>query len=180
MNANLNLSPASPTLHDVFVGMGSNIAPAEHLPKALRLLQEYVTVLGWSQTWETPPYGMTGGNFLNAVVHLHTGYAANTLKSLVLRRVEAILGRVRATEKFIPRTIDLDILVFDGQVIDADIWEQAHWAVPLAELFPLLQSQPEGATLQETARQLMAGVPEMKTRPGVLGRVHPATNLYGR
>lgn len=156
--------------HDVFVGMGSNISPASHLPKALRLLQEYVAVLKWSQAWETPPYGMSGANFLNAAVQLRTYHSANTLKTMVLRRIEAMLGRVRLHEKFIPRTIDLDILVFDGQVIDEEIWEQAHWAVPLAELLPSLARQPDGTLLKQVAQQLKESTPAMYPRAEVFER----------
>lgn len=174
MSAKSNFTPSTLALHDAFVGIGSNISPAEHLPKALHLLQEYATVLEWSQAWQTPPYGMAGDNFLNAVVHLGTRHSANVLKSLILRRIEAMLGRIRTREKFIPRTIDLDILVFDSQIMDVDVWSQAHWAVPLAELLPLLKNGPDGLVLHEIARHFKERMPEMIVRPNVLEAKRPA------
>jgi 2-amino-4-hydroxy-6-hydroxymethyldihydropteridine diphosphokinase len=166
--ADSRISHQSAAEHQAYIGLGSNIAPVEHLPRALCLLGEYTTVLACSQAWETPPYGMAGDNFLNAVVQVQTPLAANSLKSMVLRRIEAMLGRVRTHEKFIPRTIDLDILVFDGQVLDTDVWTQSHWAVPLAELFPALVDEPGGTRLDEVARRLQASAPQMRARPGVI------------
>lgn len=156
------------TEHQAYIGLGSNIAPEEHLPRALCLLGDYTTVLACSRAWETPPYGMAGDNFLNAVVQVRTPLAANSLKSMVLRRIEAMLGRVRTHEKFIPRTIDLDILVFDGQVLDDDVWTQPHWAVPLAELLPALVGEIGGVPLDEVARRLQASMPQIRPRPEIL------------
>lgn len=154
--------------YEAYIGLGSNISPEEYLPWALYLLREYTTVLGYSQTWETPPYGLEGANFLNAVVRLITCHSANLLKNLVLRHVEALLGRVRTNNKFISRTIDLDILVFDGNIVEPDVWYRSHLAVPLAEMLPCLIKEPDEITLYEIAQQLREATPDMKPRPEVL------------
>jgi 7,8-dihydro-6-hydroxymethylpterin-pyrophosphokinase len=58
------------------------------------------------------------------------------LKSLVLRRIEIEMGRIRIFNKYAPRPIDLDNLIADGQIIEPGLWSRAHLAVPLAELLP--------------------------------------------
>lgn len=155
------------TLHQAYLSLGSNIAPREYLPRAVKLLQGYVQVAALSPAWETPPVGMGGANFLNAAALIYTTYSAPQLKNLVLRRIEAVLGRVRTQNKFSPRTIDLDILVFDGEVLEAHLWRYAYLAVPLAALAPGMRHPQEGQTLEAVARSLLAATPEMRLQGGV-------------
>ena len=58
------------------------------------------------------------------------------MKSEILRPLEAELGRLRSEDKYADRTIDLDIVVFDGHPLDRGLWMYAHLAVPMAELLP--------------------------------------------
>jgi len=136
------------------VGFGSNIAPAENLPRALALLREHVPILALSQVWETPPVGAPGPNYYNAVALITFPLEAEQLKTRVLRLIEAALGRVRTADPNAPRPIDLDILMAGQRVLDEDIWRFAHWAVPMAEVMPNLKHPENGQTLAETAQQL--------------------------
>ena len=151
--------------HEAYIGLDSNIRPEEFLPCAVNTLSEYVTIVAVSQVWETPPYGMAGANFLNAALHLRTPHPANVLRSMILRRVEAILGRVRTVEKFVARTIDLDLLIFDGNIVDPEVWTLPHIAVPLSELIPMLTDSTTGFTLHQVARRLLEATPQMRPRP---------------
>jgi 2-amino-4-hydroxy-6-hydroxymethyldihydropteridine diphosphokinase len=154
-------------LRNVYIGLGSNIRPEIYLPCAINTLAEYTRVAALSHAWETPPYGMSGENFLNAAAHLQTSSPANILKTMILRRVEALLGRVRTAEKFSPRTIDLDILVIEKTVIDPDVWIRPHLAIPLSELIPTLAHPASGESLQQAARRLLAESPQMRVREDV-------------
>jgi 2-amino-4-hydroxy-6-hydroxymethyldihydropteridine diphosphokinase len=158
-----------PREHVVYIGLGSNIEPETNLPKALDLLCEQVALEAISTVWETPPDGLKGRNFLNAVVRARTQLSRALLKSLVLRPVEVRLGRVRTANKYAPRTIDLDILVYDGKVVDQNIWWQAFMAAPLAELLPGLAHPESGESIRETAERLTRGM-TLKPRPEVLRR----------
>jgi 7,8-dihydro-6-hydroxymethylpterin-pyrophosphokinase len=60
------------------------------------------------------------------------------------------MGRVRSADKNAPRPIDLDIILFDGQLLDSTIWNFAHRAVPVADIQPELSSD-SGETLIEIA-----------------------------
>lgn len=128
----------SPTFHIAYIGLGSNIEPEENLPRALAALRKQVKLLCISSAWHAPAQGTTGPDFLNASAKLETEYTAEELKDRVLRPVEEMLGRHRSPNKNAPRTIDLDILIFDDEILDAHIWDYAHLAIPVAECFPEL------------------------------------------
>ncbi len=134
--------------------LGSNIRPEEHLPLALQRLRALLTVERISSTWQTPAVGSAGPDFFNAAVLVRTGLRPEELKAQVLRPLEAELGRVRGADKNAPRTMDIDVIVWDGQVIDPQLWTRAHVAVPVAEVWPGLLTGPGGETLAQAAARL--------------------------
>lgn len=139
----------SPIVH---LALGSNILPHRNLPRAVERLSQAVTLLAVSSVYETPPVGGRGRNFLNAVVVAQTALTPLQLKETVLRPIEAALGRVRTADKFAPRPIDLDILAWDGVLLDADALRYAHLAVPLAEIlrqYPLKRANRRIRTLAD-------------------------------
>jgi 2-amino-4-hydroxy-6-hydroxymethyldihydropteridine diphosphokinase len=130
------LNAAGRELHQVILGLGSNINPYENLPRAVDLLCEQVTIQTISRAWETPAVGEPAPDFLNAALQVLTPLSQGDLKLQVIRPIETRLGRVRTADKNAPRTIDIDILAYDGKIIDPLVWEQAYLAVPIAELAP--------------------------------------------
>ena len=142
-------------LHQVCLSLGSNIEPAENLCAAVALLREQTTVLAVSRAWRTAAVGMNGPDFLNAAALILTKLGRQALKDQILRRIESQLGRVRSEDKYAPRTIDIDILVFDNQVVDPEIWTLAHLAQPVAELLPDLTEPASGETLDQIALRLV-------------------------
>src|SRR3989344_1868179 len=96
----------------VFIGMGSNIGNRrKNIERALGLLQESgVIVKKKSSFYETSPVGHKQRNFLNAAAQCRTKLSPQKLIRLV-HTIERRLGRIK-TEKWGPRTIDLDILFF--------------------------------------------------------------------
>ncbi|HSJ56525.1 MAG TPA: 2-amino-4-hydroxy-6-hydroxymethyldihydropteridine diphosphokinase [Anaerolineae bacterium] len=141
----------------VLIAMGSNIDPERNLREAVRRLAERCDVLATSPVYETAPVGKTDQpNFLNAAVLIETGLDAGALKEQVLRAIEQELGRVRTEDKNAPRTIDLDIVLYRGQVVDPDVRRYAHVAVPLADLAPEVRDPETGQTLATIAGALPA------------------------
>ena len=122
--------------HRVFLGLGSNINPESYLPRAVSCLRKFLQVEAVSSAWQSSAIGSDGPDFLNAVVQVKTNLLPQQLKHEVTCRIEEELNRVRTDDKYAPRTIDIDILIFDSQVIDPEIWQFAHHSVPLAELLP--------------------------------------------
>ena len=140
--------------NEYYLSLGSNIRPKENLLKAIENLKDFGEVNAISSMWQTAAVGNPGPKFLNAVVHFIGEYEPDELKNGVLRKIEIGLGRVRGIDKFAPRTIDIDILVFNNQTIDRLIWEHAHLAVPLAEIFPSYQNPDGEEIIKDTARRL--------------------------
>jgi len=135
--------------------LGSNIAPEQNIPRAVALLSQHVEVDLTSSIWETPAVGSSGPNFLNAAVLVRTDLQPHQLKSQVLHFIENHLGRIRSQDKYAPRPIDLDIVAWDCQVIDPDVWAYAHAAVPVSQVLPCDTHSTTGESLSQVARRLM-------------------------
>jgi 2-amino-4-hydroxy-6-hydroxymethyldihydropteridine diphosphokinase len=144
----------TPQDHCIYISLGSNIRPEENLPRSRVMLSKFGQIVAASTVWETSPVGTTGPSFLNAVVLLQAIYPHSLLKSLVLRRIESEMGRIRTFNKYAPRPIDLDVLIADGQIIDPGLWSHAHLAIPLAELLPDLLEPDTGKRLEQIAQDL--------------------------
>lgn len=145
-----------PDMHQAYISLGSNIQPRENILEAMRLLREKVTVNTFSTIWETEAVGTSGPRFLNAAAWVSTPLSAEELKTRVLAEIEQSLGRVRTSDKYAPRTIDLDVIVFDEQVVDANLWTRDFLALPFAELRPDLEQPGEGRTLNQIAQAMRA------------------------
>ncbi len=141
--------------HQACLLLGSNIRPEFNLPLAIDQLREHLSILGISRVWETASVGSAGPDFLNAALLAGTPLDRQSLKSEVLTPLEARLGRVRSADKNAPRPIDLDIILFDGRVLDPALWHFAHRAVPVAEIQPNLRSD-SGEALKEIAAKFVA------------------------
>lgn len=136
-----------------YLGLGSNLGDrARNLAEAARRLASPggLTVLRASPLYETDPVGVTDQPpFLNQVLEVETGLPAAELLARCLQ-VEAGLGRVRR-ERWGPRTLDIDILLYGQEVIDEPglqvphprLAERAFVLVPLLDLAPRL-ALPDG------------------------------------
>src|SRR5258706_12744301 len=107
-----------------------------YLLKAIGSLMEHGQVLEVSRVWEFYEVGSDGPNFLNACALFLTTLRAYDLKEQTIRQIEAGLGRVRTADKNSPRTIDIDVLLFDDKPLNVEFWDYAFVIVPLAELIP--------------------------------------------
>lgn len=141
--------------HQLCLLLGSNIEPEKNLALAAGLLHSQVKIDRGSSVWETPAVGSAGPDFLNMALLVTTPLDAVTFKKKVIRPVEKQLGRVRSTDKNAPRTIDIDIIFFDNQLLDANLWRFAHRAVPVAEVLPDFRST-QGELLKDIADNLAA------------------------
>ncbi|GAB4471441.1 MAG: 2-amino-4-hydroxy-6-hydroxymethyldihydropteridine diphosphokinase [Anaerolineales bacterium] len=145
--------------HIVYLSFGSNILPHIHLPKAVELLGQQLRLLAVSSVYETPPVGSSKRNFLNAVVVAQTDLNPHDLKEKVLRPLESALGRQRSADKFAPRTIDIDIIAWDGEILDPDTFRYAHLAVPLAEILRQFPLRNQNGRIQALAKQFQQQQP---------------------
>lgn len=147
-----------PREHSVCLLLGSNIKPEQNIPKAVRLLRDCLTILQISSAWESASVECCYPDYLNLAVLASTRLDASQLKEQLLRPLEAQMGRVRTADKNASRTIDLDIILFDGELIDPELWQQVHRALPVSELFPDYRSEA-GEALKDVARRLAESTP---------------------
>lgn len=111
----------SKKLHKVYLSLGSNLGDRKkNLNIAYKILEENnIKILNKSKIIETEPYGdVDQDKFLNSVIEVNTILNPNELMDLLLR-IEEKLKRERKI-KWGPRTIDLDILLYDNEIIVED------------------------------------------------------------
>lgn len=152
-----------------YLGLGSNIDPTCYLPEAVRCLQEYLDVRAVSSIWQSKAVGSGGPDYLNAVLEIETDLTRVELKQCIIAHIEDVLGRVRTKDKYADRTIDIDILIYDQDILESDLWIQPHVYVPLSELLPGLVNPATGKSLLELAD----GYPrdKMHRRPDMIDTV---------
>lgn len=133
--------------HVAYIGLGSNLGDRERtIAQAVGLLRsaEGVQAVATSSLRETDPLGGPAGQprYLNGAARVETTLDALALMKLLLE-IERTLGRQRR-QRWGPRTIDLDMLLFDDQVIDTPeltvphprMRERLFVLEPLAEIAP--------------------------------------------
>jgi len=156
-------------VHQVYLSLGSNIRPEMNLPRAIELLYEYGNILKGSSAWESEAVGSEGPNYLNACVLFTTPLFLVELKEKVIHPIEAKLGRKRSEDKYAPRTIDIDMILFDGQSCNDKFWTLAFVVIPLAEIYPKFQNPLTQENIMETATRLRQKT-WIETRPKVLSQ----------
>ncbi len=130
-----------------FISAGSNIEPAKNIEEAIELLSKQVRIKGISTVYQTEPIDRPEQqSYYNCVLRIETGLEPKQLKNEVLKLIENALGRVRTKDKFAPRTIDLDLIIYDklaGEINgiifpDPEITERPFLTYGLCELEPKL------------------------------------------
>lgn len=139
-------------------------AVADTFQRALALLNHApgVSVVQSSRTYTTAPVGLNAGNeFLNAVAELRTSRSPMELLK-ILQSIETQLGRNR-TIRWGPRTLDLDLLLYEQTVLDSaeltiphpHLWYRRFVLDPLVEIAPDVLHPVHQLTLAELQRQLL-------------------------
>jgi 2-amino-4-hydroxy-6-hydroxymethyldihydropteridine diphosphokinase len=141
-------------LNTAYLILGSNINPEVNIPRALGFLDRSFSILKISDTWKTRAVGTQAEDFLNTAVEIETGLDMHMLKEKCLCHIEEIMGRVRLKDKNAPRTIDIDIVVFNNRILDHEIFTREHLALPLSQLKPDLVDPQTGKSLELIAESL--------------------------
>jgi 2-amino-4-hydroxy-6-hydroxymethyldihydropteridine diphosphokinase len=149
----------------VYIGIGSNINPEKNLKKVARLLRKEWPKIKFSSVYKTAPRELVDQpDFLNAVGAIETETAPEKMYE-ALEVIEKALGKAQP-ERFGPRTIDLDLLLYSNQIIHLEtliiphprMHERRFVLEPLMELLdpnekhPVL-GMPWKKLLEETSNQ---------------------------
>jgi 2-amino-4-hydroxy-6-hydroxymethyldihydropteridine diphosphokinase len=102
----------------VWLSLGSNIDREKNIRSAMAALEKAFGELVVSPIYESEAVGFDGDPFLNLVVGLDTDLPPTGIAA-TLRRIEQEHGRSRGAEKFVARTLDIDLLTYGQQVIRA-------------------------------------------------------------
>jgi 2-amino-4-hydroxy-6-hydroxymethyldihydropteridine diphosphokinase len=124
------------------MGMGSNIQPEAHLISAAAELSERYPQVNFSAVYRSKAVGMEGDDFLNACC-LIQGVTDRVALVNWCKALEDRHGRDRSEGSWKPRTLDLDLLMFDEEVVDDDLFRYPHVYVPASDLIDLELTDPE-------------------------------------
>ena len=126
-----------------YLGLGSNLDAERNLQLALHELRERFSVQKISTVYRSKALGFDGADFLNAVVSIETRLSPRELCG-ELEQIHETAGRQRRPEKFIARTLDIDLLLYGQLVLDEpptrlprkDVLQYSFVLRPLAEIAP--------------------------------------------
>jgi 2-amino-4-hydroxy-6-hydroxymethyldihydropteridine diphosphokinase len=148
----------------VFIAIGSNLNdPVGQAQRGINALAEipHTRVVSASQLYSSSPMGpQNQPDYINAVVEIDTELSPIELLDWT-QKIELEQGRVRKDERWGPRTLDLDILLFDQRIINSERLTVPHYGMkvrefvlyPLAEIAPNL-TLPDGTELADLLLQV--------------------------
>jgi 2-amino-4-hydroxy-6-hydroxymethyldihydropteridine diphosphokinase len=136
-------------MENAYIGLGSNLGdPQAQVEAGVRALENLPQsqLLKRSRLYRSAPWGRTDQpDFVNAAVLIETARSPNALMRELLA-IERLAGRERGNQRWGPRVLDLDILLFGDRAIDEPhlrvphphLHERAFALLPLAEIAPAL------------------------------------------
>ena len=150
------------------LSLGSNLEPERHLAAAAAALRERFPGVRFSPVYRVPAVGFEGPDFLNAAAQLESDLDPVALDAW-LHALEDAQGRRRDVPRFSSRTLDIDLVFYDDQVLRGPGHLQlprpelkhAFVLLPLARLAPTFRDPLSGRTLA----QLWAAHPEHAAPP---------------
>jgi len=130
-------------MRQVLLGLGSNIEPERHLQAAAGEIRQRFPDVRFSAVYRSAAVGMEGDDFLNACCLFGCDTPLSELGAW-LKGLEDVHGRDRSEGSWKPRTLDLDLLMADDEVLDDDMFRYPHVYVPASELTALKLPQERG------------------------------------
>jgi 2-amino-4-hydroxy-6-hydroxymethyldihydropteridine diphosphokinase len=158
-----------------YIGLGSNLNnPVQQVTQAISALSQLdsLSLNNVSSLYQGPPMGPTDQpDYVNAVAEIATALTPDELLE-VLQRIENVHGRVRSSQHWGARTLDLDILLYGDKTIKTDVltiphsglYERAFVLYPLKEIASSELSIPGYGTLGQLLANCQQG--SLEVLPG--------------
>ena len=152
-------------MNTFFISVGSNIHPYDNVKISYDLISSLVTTIEPSHVYETKAidedFLLKQNPYLNMVIKTTSPLTLTEFKVGVCRFVEDQMGRKRYADCNAPRCIDLDVVLFNDEVIeineiripDPGILKYAYILVSLADLVPLLRHPITGELIKDIAQR---------------------------
>lgn len=144
----------------VYVAVGSNVEPERNVTLATRELRREFPDVRFSPWYRNRAVGFEGTDFINLVAGFTTPLPIDAVLSR-LHAIETLCGRPRGAPRWAPRSMDLDVLLYDELICDEphlklprpDLLKRAFMLGPLAALAPELVHPTEKVTIGELWRR---------------------------
>jgi 2-amino-4-hydroxy-6-hydroxymethyldihydropteridine diphosphokinase len=121
------------------IEFGSNINPVRNVKKAKTLIKERFKIIKESALLRTKPFGVNNqDDYINCAVLIETEKSIEEIKS-ILNEIEISLGRKKGPDKYAPRTIDLDIVVWNNEIVNIDYKEREYVRINIGEIIQGLE-----------------------------------------
>lgn len=128
-------------VNQAVIGVGSNIQPQANVERALAEISKTHRVVAVSRWVWTKPVGFADqADFLNGAIRIETMLDLPELRTW-LHELETAMGRARTENKFGPRNIDLDVIVWNGRIIDEEFHRRDFLRNSVLEVWPGLTSE---------------------------------------
>jgi len=140
----------------VYLGLGSNIDPEKNLRLGIGELGARFGILELSNVYRSAAVGFDGDDFLNLVAGLESDARPAQLHAMLME-IHSLAGRMHSASRYSPRTLDIDLLLYDDLVLDeppiriprSDILKYSFVLGPLAEIAPQLRHPETGKLITE-------------------------------
>ena len=127
----------------VYLGLGSNVQPEKHLRLAMAELKKRFRVTTTSPVYRNSAVGFEGDEFCNLVVAMETELMPGDV-CRELDEIHDLAGRRRGDDRFVSRTLDIDLLLYGNEIIDEpglhlpreDVLLYSFVLGPLADIAP--------------------------------------------
>jgi 2-amino-4-hydroxy-6-hydroxymethyldihydropteridine diphosphokinase len=146
-----------------YLGLGSNLDAEQNLQLASRELRDRFSLQKISAAYRSKALGFDGDDFLNAVACIETELTPQELCG-ELELIHDLAGRTRRSEKFVSRSLDIDLLLYDQLVLNEppvrlpreDVLKYSFVLRPLAEIAPNYRHPVTGKLIREHWREFDA------------------------
>ena len=155
---------------EVYVSIGSNVDREKYIKAGVSALRALYSNIICSPVYENPAIGFEGDDFLNLVVRFTTDNTVTQVDA-ALSKIEDENQRDRSAARFSPRTLDLDLLLFDDLMVQDDgltlprpeIYQQAFVLKPLADIAGNRIDPKTGQTFGQLWQEFTANKPSKLT-----------------